>query len=76
MYDDYMKYSCAFLIGKNEDIVMSGQYGLEKFRECLDCKYFDTSCEKYVCRHDDGKQCLLQVGTINHFEKKEQQPKW
>lgn len=62
---DSMYNSCAFFIG--EEVVRCGEYTLEKFKECLRCKYKGTACEAYTCSHADGKNCLLQIGKINHF---------
>lgn len=46
-----------------------GSFTLMKFKECLDCTHFRTACESYVCRHRNGKSCLLELG-VNYFTKK------
>lgn len=72
MYDNWQKQSCAFYFPENEypePGLQSGQFALDKFKQCLQCKHFETYGPSYRCNHIDGKNCLLQIG-INKFEAK------
>jgi hypothetical protein len=61
-----MYESCRFHVqGK---IIALGDYSLEQFKKCLECKHFRTRCEDYSCWHSNGIECLLEIKS--HFEKK------
>lgn len=64
MYDDYIANSCAMFIPNRQGRrIQAGDFSLEKFKECLRCKHFETDYEAYNCKHPNGVECLMQIGT-------------
>lgn len=59
----------CFIFDESNHHVCSGQFSIEKLKQCLSCENFETFYEKYKCNAKGGEACLLQIG-INKFKKK------
>lgn len=72
--DNYWKRSCGVYIGQesiaNPPQIHAQHYSLTKFKQCLQCVHFHSEYESYRCKHEQGRECLLQIGFINHFERR------
>jgi hypothetical protein len=67
--DTYVSCRFWFILAKDKDIpTQANEYESGKMIDCHNCDHFDTCMQDYVCKHPDGRECLLRK--VNRFQQK------